>query len=108
MGISQIDHPIIQKPFEFDIIGFNLDCSSFDESEHSLTITFRKNEIIKKLKFIEPKEISIEKGFPTPTRGLVIWDISNQQLEDINIQVADIEASHGALNFYAKDVIEIN
>ena len=72
-----------------------------------MIITFRKNEIIKKLKFIEPKNLTIENGFPQPTRGLVIWDISNQQLENLNIQVADIEAAQGAVKFYAKDVFEV-
>jgi len=104
---ERIYHPILDKAYQYDIIGFNYDSSSYDFSEHTLEITFRKNDIVKKLKFIGPGELSIETGFPLSTGGLAILDITNHQLEKFNVQVIDEEASHGAVVFYAKDVFEI-
>lgn len=100
-------HPTFTNLYQYDIIGFTLECSYFDNTEYSLTNTFRKNNTIRVLKFLEPTQIEIEKGFPEPTGGFQILDITERQMENINIEVSDFESSYGVVNFYARDVIEV-
>ena len=42
-----------------------------------------------------------------PTRGMIILDVRHWQWEDIGVQVADFEASHGSVTFYAAEVMEV-
>lgn len=102
------DHPIILNPWEYKIKSLYYDCSSDDYLEHYIDIRFEKDNRYKNLRFMAPQQLKIEEGFPQPTHGLEILDISDRGLENINIWVSDFEASSGAISFYAKDVIEIN
>ena len=56
---------------------------------------------------MEPKELSIEVGFPLSTGGMYIEDISSSGLERINIQVDDFEPTHGSIRFVAYEIIEL-
>lgn len=105
--MSEAYHSIIQRPWEFKIKKFHYDCTSEDSLEHFIDIQFVKGDEIRNLRFIGPKQLKIEEGFPYPTSGLAIMDIRNRGLEDINIRVTDFEATTGAITFYAKYLIEI-
>ncbi|KPA33366.1 Uncharacterized protein AMR50_1908 [Leptospira interrogans] len=55
---------------------------------------------------MQPSGIRIEDGFPSPTGGLCILDISERQWEGKLIEVTDFESGHGAIHFFAKSVVE--
>ena len=105
--MNKKDHRIIEKPWEYKIKTFHYDCSSVDYLEHYIDISFEKENIIRNLRFIAPRQLKIEEGFPQPTHGLEIIDISDRGLENVNVWVTDFEASNGAITFYSKDLIEI-
>jgi hypothetical protein len=105
--MSDRDHPIIQNPWEYKVILFQYDCSSDDYLEHFIDLWLKKEHVIKKLRFIGPRQLIIEDGFPCPTHGMQILDVSDRGLENVNVWVSDFEASNGSITFYAKEFIEI-
>jgi hypothetical protein len=102
-----IYHQIIEKPWEYEIISFYYSINHTDLSSSYIDIIFKKDNTTRKLRFLSPNELIIEKGFPTPTSGLIILDVSNRQLENINVRVDDFEASQGAIKFWAHKVIDL-
>ncbi|MEI1280573.1 hypothetical protein V6Z05_19740 [Leptospira venezuelensis] len=101
---SSNDHPILNRAFEYRIVGFNFQDNLYDPEESYLTLTLQKDSEIKTLRFNMPVDIYIEKGFPLHTGGLCILDVKDRQLENINVQVADFESTSGGIYFYAKSV----
>ncbi len=106
--MNEKDHKIIEKPWDYNISSFLYNCSSENLLEHYIELVLTKDDISRKLRFIAPKQLKIEEGFPSPTHGMEILDIRERGMEDVNVYVGDFEASHGAITFYAKEVIEIN
>ncbi len=100
-------HPIIDRPHEYRIVEFYYNSASSDYSEHYILMKLKKGNDVKLLKFLNPRDLKIEEGFPRPTSGMEFLDLSKDSLEDINVKVGDFEASHGAITFYAKSVIEL-
>lgn len=101
-----MNHPIIDKPWQYKIISFYYECSSENYLEHYIELVMKKGNDVKKLKFLAPTQLKIEEGFPMPTGGMEILDIHDRGWENINIEVSDFEASQGAITFFAKDVID--
>ncbi|EMM98484.1 hypothetical protein LEP1GSC021_2540 [Leptospira noguchii str. 1993005606] len=99
-------HSILERPYEYKIVGFNFQDDLNDFQNSFIELTLQKKSDIKILKFLQPSGIQIEDGFPSPTGGLCILDISERQWEDKLIEVTDFEASHGAIHFFAKSVIK--
>lgn len=102
-----MNHSIIESPHLYRIIEFNYNCVSNDISAHFIDLVLKKGETLRTLRFYGPQNLSIEKGFPNPTSGMEILDLSNDGLEDINIAVSDFESSWGAIRFVAKSVIDL-
>lgn len=100
-------HKIIEHPHTYRIIKFCYNSEANNYIEHYIDIWFQKDTIIRKLRFIAPINLEIEKWFPKPTWWLEILDIKDSQLQDITVQVRDFESEHWAINFYSKDVIDI-
>lgn len=100
-------HTIIERPWEFRIVKFEYNSQSDEPDEHHIELWLQKGSQLKKLKFSFPTQLKIEEGFPAPTSGMIIFDVSNLQMENINVQVSDFESSWGTVSFYAKSVEEI-
>lgn len=79
-----------------------------DPSQSFIDMTLLKHSESVTLRFWQPINLKIEQGFPRPTRGMVFYDLSADQLENIGIEVADFEASWGAVTFSAKSVEKIS
>ena len=103
----KIQNEIINNPFQYKIIKFLYNSSSEDNLENYIELDLQKDFDIKRLRFYNPTNLQIEKGFPFPTGGMEILDISSNGWEDINVEVGDFESSHGSITFYAKNVIEL-
>lgn len=101
-------HPIIEAPFNYDIIGFNYQVNMEDPLLSYIDLTLRKENIVRRLRFYGPRDLEIEKGFPMSTGGMEILDVKNRQMADINVWVNDFEASQGAVTFWAKSVIDLD
>lgn len=108
MHIDDVHHPIIDKPWEYQVVRFDYQRDPADPADSFVDLTLTRGKVTRRLRFRDPRDLEIEKGFPTPTGGLVILDVNSRQLEGIGVQVTDFEASGGAFRFWARDVIDLD
>jgi hypothetical protein len=101
-------HLIVDKPWQFDIVRFDLHHDPGDRRTDYLDLWLRWGSEVRRLRFTQPSSIKIEPGFPQPTRGMIILDVRHWGWEDVGVWVADFEASHGSVTFYAKDVVALD
>ncbi len=101
-------HPIISHPHEYRIVGLCYEVNWESPEESFLDLRLEKNGLIRNLRFWGPKNLKIEEGFPRPTGGMQILDVSSRQLEGVAVEVSDFEASWGAITFMARSVIDLN
>ncbi|MCI5144302.1 MAG: hypothetical protein D3923_01955 [Candidatus Electrothrix sp. AR3] len=101
-------HTIIDKPHLYDVVYIEWNINPYDYKESHLILHLQKDDMIKKLKFIQPTEVEIEKGFNGVTcSGMEIIDVKDRQLDNIKVQVRNFEQDAG-ITFMAFDVVEIN
>ena len=101
------EHPILECPYKYEIEALSCYFDSENPDDSYLDLTLRSNDARIKLRFHRPVNIAIENGFPQPTGGMVFYDRRGDGLENIGIEVADFEASHGAVTFSAKSVTRL-
>jgi hypothetical protein len=101
------EHPVLARAWEFEIVGFRLEKEPVDEREPFLDLTLKRGDDRRVLRFWSPRDIEIERGGPTMTSGLVIYDIRARGLERLGVQVDDFEASRGSVRFLARAVEDI-
>jgi hypothetical protein len=62
------DHPIIERPWEYEIVSL---CYHNDPGEWSASyvdMTLGRGDVIRRLRFLGPQDFAVEKGcFPRPT-----------------------------------------
>jgi hypothetical protein len=101
------DHPIIDRPWEYEIVGLcynrSLDCSdgSF------IDLTLQKGPAVRRLRFYGPQRLLIDEGFPSSS-GLQILDVSRRQMEGLKVRVANFEPSGGCPTFWAQEVVDLD
>jgi len=100
-------HPIIERPYEYAIADLRYHMG-LDGSEPFLDLILVRGGTTRRLRFLSPQNLQIEHGFPAPTSGMVILNVRGRQLDRLGVQVADWEASHGGITFYARDVIDLD
>jgi len=100
-------HPIINKPHEYEVIFFSLKKDTEAHESTYIELHLKKNSEIKKLQFIQPVDLEIEKGFYGNICGMEILDIKDHQLDNIGVQVRNFEQDAG-ITFMAKEVVEVN
>lgn len=105
--IEEPIHPIIDRPHEYYIMSLNF-VRSYDDQEAYLDLELQRGEVVRRLRFLSPHELEIEKGFPMPTGGMVIYDVRARQWENIGVRVDDFEASRGSIKFWAREVIDLD
>ena len=101
-------HPIIDRPHEYDITRFDYHIDPDEPRNSFIDLTLRRGSAERHLRFLRPQKLVIDEGFPSPTRGMIILDIRDRLWEDLRVEVADFEASHGSVTFYAADVIDLD
>ena len=101
-------HTIIDRPHEYDVIRFDYNHDPKDHTHSYIDLTLRKGGILRRLRFLRPQSLKIEEGFPGSTHGMVILDIRHRQLDGLGVEVADLEASPGAITFFAAEVIDLD
>jgi len=102
------DHPILQRPWEFDITGLSVyeEPDSSPPFQLTLDLTLRRGSETRRLRFRDVRDFTIDKGFPNST-GLRILDVRGQQLEGIRVRVVNFEPIGGCPEFWAHDVTEL-
>jgi hypothetical protein len=104
---ENINHPILERSWEYEIISFCFNRSLNEEFETFLDLKLSNGNDVRHLRFFSPQDIEIEKGFPIKTGGFSIYDVSDRGFENLNVRVDDFEASWGAIRFWARKVEEI-
>jgi hypothetical protein len=101
------DHPIVERPWEFSVSDFTYHVAV--QARHSyIDLGLRGVRGWRTLRFLGPQSLKIEEGFPRPTHGMCILDVRRRQLEGLGVRVADFEGSHGAITFWAREVIDLD
>lgn len=100
-------HPLLDRSWEYQIVGLNYQIP-LDGEAPFLDLTLRRGREIRRLRFSYPRALTIEQGFPINTGGLVISDVRARQLDGIGIRVHDLEATQGAVGFWAAEVVELD
>jgi hypothetical protein len=101
-------HPIVDRPWEYDVVGFNYQLSPPDCDEPYIDLTLRKGTLVRRLRFLSPRNLKIDEGFPFFSHGMVILDVSARQLDELNVWVHDFEASPGGVTFWARTVVDLD
>jgi hypothetical protein len=102
------DHPIIAKPWTYEIQSFAYHRNRSDLRSSYIDLVLRRDSEVRRLRLLGPKNLRIERGFPDRTNGMCILDVSERQTDGIGIQVLHFEAGGGGLYFYAREVIDLD
>jgi hypothetical protein len=95
-------HPVIEAPFSYNLASFLWSISPVDQSQSFIELHLEKNGLVKKIRFDQPTEVEIEKGFSGCISGLEILDISSWQLCNIGVEVSNFEPLEG-ISFKSKN-----
>ncbi len=100
------DHPVLPEAWHYEIVAVRIELAPVDGSEPFLDLTVRRGEDRRCLRFSCPQMIEIEPGGPV-NGALQILDVSGRQLDGLGVQVTDLEANTGSLQFWARDVVAV-
>ncbi len=101
-------HPIIDRPHEYAIADLRYHVG-LDGTEPYVDLELRNGAVVRRVRFWSPQQFTVEEGcFPQPTHGMVILDVRSRRLEGLGVRVADFEGSHGAITFWARDVVDLD
>jgi hypothetical protein len=100
------DHSILSAPWKYRVVGFSF--VEPHDGEPYVDLVLRKDDLVRRLRFPGPREIEIEKGFPSPTWGICIRDVRARGMEGIGVRLTDFEASPGRVSLWARTVIDLD
>ena len=101
------DHPIIEHPSSYCVIGFCFHRTLDGTQESHVDLILQREQTVRRLRFFSPQAISIGEGFPHG-QGLFIADIRQRGLEGLAVEVGDFESSGGAIQFFARAVVDLD
>jgi len=99
------DHPIVERPWQHAICALHYHVGR-DGGEAYLDMDLEREGVVRRLRFWSPQQLQIEEGFPQPTHGMVILDVSRRRLDGLRVWVTDFEASPGKISFWAREVVD--
>ncbi len=101
------DHPIIAHPSGYRVIGFSYQRTLDHSEEAYIDLILQRDDVVRRLRFFGPRRVSIEEGFPEGG-GMYIADVRQRGLEGLGVHVGDHEAAPGAIEFWARTVIDLD
>lgn len=109
--MEQKYHPILEHPWEYSVseLHWGTTDDTF-EKIYYLDVTFTKNEIIIRLRFLNPQQVRIELSgkMPQGCGEMIILDIQDRGWEGMNVEVAEGGASGSPITLYAREVIDLD
>ena len=96
-------HPILDRPWDYELYTLSYFRPNPDD-EPFIDILLKHNDAFKALRFLNPKDIEIHKGFPHQTH-ICIFDVSNRGVAGFNVRVDSPTGENGAVRFWAREVI---
>ena len=104
--MEDIIHSIITRPHEYEVTYFGYQTNKEDYRNSYIDIHFKKGNEVRKLRFLQPTELEVEKGFNGNVCGMEILDIRERQLDGIGVKVRNFEQDAG-VTFLAREVKEL-
>ena len=101
------DHPIIEHPFRYRVVGFCFHRTLDDSEESYIDLSLQHGQVVRRLRFFSPQDVSIEEGFPNGA-GMYIADVRQRGLAQLGVRVGYFAASPGAIQFWARTVIDLD
>lgn len=99
------EHHIIDRPWEWTISTLHYHVG-LDGTEPYIDLDMHRDVEVRRLRFWSPEQFQVEEGFPCPTHGMIIFDITERGYDRCSVWVTDFEASSGSITFWARDVID--
>ena len=90
-------HPILERSWEYEMFSLHY-WRPIAESEPFIDVTLKDGNGFRNLRFLNPKDIEIEKGFPSQTH-LCIFDVSKRGIEGLNVRVDNLTGDAGQCAF---------
>jgi hypothetical protein len=105
LNISELGDQI----FQGKVYSFNYFSSPEKDFEPSIDLTLIESGNIRIFRFLKPSQIEIDSRYSSHNKlGLEIIDMSDGQMEYVNLLVRGILENVGDFSFCSKDVIEIS
>lgn len=98
---------LIDQIFHGKVYSFNYYSSPEKDFEPSIDLTLIENDKIRMFRFLRPSQIEIDSRYSQHNFGLQIIDMSEGQMEYVNLLVNGNLENVGNFRFWAKDVVEV-
>jgi hypothetical protein len=102
--LNDPNHPILERPWKFEMFTLQY-WRPTAESEPFIDVTLKDGIGFRNLRFSNPKDIEIHKGFPSQT-AFCIFDVSNRGIVGFNVRVDNLISEDGAVRFWQREVME--
>lgn len=106
MVAEDLEHSILPEAFRYDLERIDWH-PSFVPGQCFIDLTFRNDDERRRLRFLDPSQVEVDRGFMGQASGMVIYDISGRGWEGIKIEVANFESDPN-ITFYASDVVDLD
>ena len=100
-------HPLIADPWTYDLIALDWRLDPRDDRNDTLDLTLRRDGAQRRLRFIRPHNIKIDRRFHGSLSGFTIVDIRSRQWDDMKVEVKNNEQDPG-ITFVAADLIDLD
>ena len=98
---------LIDTIFQGKVYSFNYYLSPEKDFESSIDLTLIENEKVRIFRFLRPSQIEIDSRYSQHNFGLEIIDMSDGQMEYVNLLINGHLENVGDFRFWAKDIAEI-
>ena len=98
-------HPILPQSWTYELVRVDWLPSPRIRDTH-IDLTFHKEGRFRRLRFVSPSCVQVDRGFCGQCSGLAIHDIRSRGWDGIGIAVVNFEQDPG-ITFFAADVVDL-
>jgi len=99
-------HPILPAPWTYQLERIDWWPSPLT-AETFIDLTFRKDDEVRRLRFLSPTRVCVDEGFCGQCHGLAIHDIRSRGWDRIAVEVLNFENAPG-ITFLAASVVDLD
>lgn len=102
MSTHTKEHSILPGSEEWDVVEIRLTLDLIGTARRDLV--FERDQRLVHLRFENAQQIEFDGPLSSSFDGLAILDVSDRQLDGLNIRVVGWDAPFGAMSFWAKSI----
>jgi hypothetical protein len=100
------EHDILPRAWTYDLV--RIDWRSTPAiAEGWIDLTFQKGGEQRRLRFLAPTEVQVDRGFMGQPTGLRIVDIRSRGWDSVGVEVINFEQDPG-ITFFAPDIVDLD